>query len=47
MAFRRTIARWPGLTRAAKRRLMLVAMIGAAVISVDAIEKANRRFEGP
>jgi alpha-1,2-mannosyltransferase len=47
MAMREPIPRWASLTRAAKRRALLVAMIGAAVISVVAIEKANRRFEGP
>jgi hypothetical protein len=47
MAMREPIPRWAGLTRAAKRRALLVAIVGAAVISVVAIEKANRRFEGP
>jgi alpha-1,2-mannosyltransferase len=47
MAMREPIPRWAGLTRAAKRRALLVAIMGAAVISVVAIEKANRRFEGP
>jgi len=48
MTIREFVVRWSGSTLRAKSRVLLFSiMIGAVGISVVAIERANRRFEGP
>ena len=47
MTIREFVVRWSGATRRAKRVLLLSILMCAVGISVVAIERANRRFEGP
>ena len=47
MTIREVIVRWAGSALRAKRVLLLSILMCAVGISVVAIERANRRFEGP
>jgi alpha-1,2-mannosyltransferase len=48
MTIHASVVRWSGSTLRAKRRVLLLSIMMCAVaISVIAIERANRRFEGP
>jgi alpha-1,2-mannosyltransferase len=48
MTIRELVVRWTSSMRGAKRRVLLLTIMMCAVgISVVAVERANRRFEGP